>query len=224
MSAWSYSRVFSCIFCQSGVWTSVYVEPIHNRIEPTKECAAVRYLHVSELEGEYSIGIFVFLPNATIPLHDHPGMCVLSRVLYGELYLKSYDVLTQEERDVVEPPKNTLSYAWKNWRKPAVPTPGSKLARQRPLQTLRAPYVTTLFPYEGNAHEFTAGPNGAAVLDVLLPPYDFHHDRDCTFYQWDKDKKLLVPMPQPKKFHCISGSYGHFGNTDDDGDDDELST
>lgn len=44
-----------------------------------------------------------------------------------------------------------------------------------------------LFPYQGNLHEFYAGPHGAAVLDILLPPYDANHDRDCTFYDVRED-------------------------------------
>lgn len=72
------------------------VPPIHDRISPSYAddgSNIVRYLHVKEVPNRYSAGIFVFPPNAEIPLHDHPGMVVLSRVLYGELRVQSYDVL-----------------------------------------------------------------------------------------------------------------------------------
>eukprot|EP01083_Nonionella_stella_P050008 133148_1 len=59
---------------------------------------------------------------------------------------------------------------------------GSKLGRMVASKVCRAPDVMTLYPYQGNMHEFIAGKQGAAVLDVLLPPYDIDHDRDCTFY------------------------------------------
>jgi len=52
----------------------------------------VRYLHIAEVPDEYTIGIFVFGPNERIPLHDHPEMCVLSRVLYGDLQRFSLDL------------------------------------------------------------------------------------------------------------------------------------
>ena len=72
------------------------VPPIHDRISPSYAddgSNIVRYLHVKEVPNRYSAGIFIFPPNAEIPLHDHPDMVVLSRVLYGELRVQSYDVL-----------------------------------------------------------------------------------------------------------------------------------
>lgn len=78
---------------------SLTVPPIHDRITPTYAddgSNIVRYLHVKEVPNKYSAGIFVFPPNTEIPLHDHPDMIVLSRILYGELRVQSYDVLSPE--------------------------------------------------------------------------------------------------------------------------------
>jgi hypothetical protein len=76
------------------------VPPIHDRITPSYAndgSNIVRYLHVKEVPNKFSAGIFVFPPNAEIPLHDHPGMVVISRVLYGELKVHSYDVLSPSD-------------------------------------------------------------------------------------------------------------------------------
>ena len=42
-----------------------------------------------------------------------------------------------------------------------------------------------VLPVEGNLHQFTAGPEGAAFLDVLTPPYDHPTERPCTYYNDD---------------------------------------
>jgi PCO_ADO len=82
-----------------------------------------------------------------------------------------------------------------------------------------------LYPYEGNVHEFVAGPHGAAVLDVLLPPYD-GYERDCTFYTIEEDRSSgdpracwIVPTDQPEDFHCLSGKYGNLGREEEENDE-----
>jgi hypothetical protein len=209
------------------------------------------------------MGIFIFPPNAKIPLHNHPGMCVLSRVLYGDLRRLSLDLgrdsaITthpatacstggspmEMDDDYDDDDDDDTDHAWnghesepehsknlqsnainskpkssswlpswamgrgmRSWRSDTSSStasstgvhhhaplslqqeqlnslpPGSKVAFKRETDSLHAPDTTSLYPFEGNLHEFIAGPNGAAVLDILLPPYDVDHHRDCTFYE-----------------------------------------
>lgn len=121
---------------------------------------------------------------------------------------------------------------------------GARPAFKNKVDHLQAPDVTVLYPFEGNLHEFVAGPNGAAVLDVLLPPYDNVQNRDCTFYNiqdvvpssWSspssstlqqqlqtggKEPCFIIPTGQPENFHCISGHYRDLGASDDDSSDDD---
>jgi len=232
--------------------------------------SVVRYLHIIEVPDQYTLGIFVFGPNERIPLHDHPEMCVLSRVLYGDLQRLSLDldrgggeehpattaaatsttemgnynepenqmregeggkvVVVIEENNKKEiglrllenrirsiPTAQSLptSSSWfsrsANWLRSnscndninnnhhCFPQ-GTKIAFKNTVDFLQAPDVAALYPYEGNLHEFVAGPHGAAVLDVLLPPYDNAQERDCTFYKIQevamKQQSSAIPKMQ----------------------------
>ena len=50
----------------------------------------VTYLRL-HAEEDFTVGAFVFDRGQTIPLHNHPGMTVLMRCLFGETRVKAYD-------------------------------------------------------------------------------------------------------------------------------------
>ena len=233
------------------------VSPIHDRITPYHRNShgnTVRYLHCKEIHDHFSMGIFVFPPGASIPLHDHPSMVVISRVLYGELHVKSYSVVSTiiEEDHSMDVDNDVHNEAQHSDTSPSrlrssinrikdivsravyLSHHDDQIATQPKLQVeenqsilgvqiskdkdgersaiISAPNVTALYPDEGNCHSFVAGPNGAAVLDVLLPPYAEDEDRDCTFYQAVQNENgyCLTPITQPSDFNCLSGEYGRF--------------
>ncbi|KAL7443508.1 hypothetical protein ACHAXH_007723 [Discostella pseudostelligera] len=212
----------------------------------------VRYLHVVDLPHKYSVGIFVFPPNARMPLHDHPNMIVLSRVFsHGH---EDDDDMQVDPVLYVRPNLNPVGTVR---RRSSLLVPGSTHESGNALSSpsvkvsnvgddtgskeddeqliISAPSVTCLFPREGNCHAFVAGPQGAALLDILLPPYDTEDVRDCTFYEVANEHAVqhhqvpnhssatttattsissslkLTPIDQPDDFHCVSGSYGRFG-------------
>eukprot|EP00471_Norrisiella_sphaerica_P006182 CAMPEP_0184489726 /NCGR_PEP_ID=MMETSP0113_2-20130426/16208_1 /TAXON_ID=91329 /ORGANISM="Norrisiella sphaerica, Strain BC52" /LENGTH=254 /DNA_ID=CAMNT_0026873313 /DNA_START=353 /DNA_END=1117 /DNA_ORIENTATION=+ len=125
----------------------------HPAIPKTFPEEAVGYIPVYE-EEDFEIGIFAFPPGACIPLHDHPGMCVVSQVLYGSMGIKAYDI---------EKKSGTVT--------------------RQISKIVKAPCTEILFDDVGNIHEFKAGPDGCAILDVLTPPYNELDGRRCTYYQ-----------------------------------------
>ena len=57
----------------------------------------VTYLRL-HAEEDFTVGAFVFDRGQTIPLHNHPGMTVLMRCLFGETRVKAYDFVDDAPR------------------------------------------------------------------------------------------------------------------------------
>ncbi|XP_008809715.2 plant cysteine oxidase 2-like isoform X2 [Phoenix dactylifera] len=130
----------------------------------------ITYLHLYERD-KFSIGIFCLPPSGVIPLHNHPGMTVFSKLLFGSMHIKSYDWvdIPQDSNDVINPAQS---------RPPEV-----RLAKVKTDAIFTAPCETSiLYPADGgNMHCFTAR-TSCAVLDVLGPPYSDSEGRHCTYY------------------------------------------
>ncbi|OAY50198.1 plant cysteine oxidase 3 [Manihot esculenta] len=126
----------------------------------------ITYIDIYECDS-FTMCIFCFPTSSVIPLHDHPGMTVFSKVLYGSLHVKAYDW--------VEP---TCINENKGSGYPPV-----KLAKLAVDKVLTAPCGTSvLYPKSGgNLHCFTAV-TPCAVLDILTPSYNEDAGRKCTYY------------------------------------------
>lgn len=139
------------------------------------ECAPViAYLRLHECD-KFSIGIFCLPPTSVIPLHNHPGMTVFSKLLFGTMHIRSLDWASETDRSVDCTTTNLLGLK--------TDVDGSRLARVKVNSEFTAPCRTSiLYPTDGgNMHCFTAK-TACAVLDVLGPPYCDPEGRHCQYY------------------------------------------
>ncbi|KAF6174766.1 hypothetical protein GIB67_031290 [Kingdonia uniflora] len=130
-----------------------------------KGAPRITYTTIYKCEN-FSMCMFFLPPTAVIPLHNHPGMTVFSKLLLGSMHIKSYD--------------------WVYSIKPDDPLLSSqlRLARLKADNVFTAPCNTSvLYPTSGgNIHAFTAI-TPCVVLDVLGPPYSKEDGRDCEYYR-----------------------------------------
>ena len=141
-----------------------------------RESNAMEYIHLFENE-HVSMGIFLLPAGSRIPLHCHPGMTVVSKVLCGALHVTSYDWVGERiiQRDGSCRGEGVEVFDGVVGRR--VESSESSESSVRPETT------RILFPSSGgNLHRFRAVSN-CAVLDVICPPYDVKEGRTCTYYR-----------------------------------------
>lgn len=150
----------------------------------------VTYMHIYETDG-FSLGVFLLKSGTSIPLHDHPGMHGMLKVLYGTLRISCMDKLEADgaHRPRGPPPEQQFE----------PPLPARERAALRPgVLRSRAEYTEAsapcvLTPQRDNLHQIDAVDGPAAFLDILAPPYDPDDGRDCHYY------RVLEPVRPPRK-------------------------
>jgi len=133
----------------------------------------VEYFSVYEDEI-VTVGVFIIRSGAKIPLHDHPDMTGIIKVLHGKLEINSYDVINFN----LDPSNDSDS---NYYTKPLT-------ARKNPPLILSASDKCSLLtPIKSNIHEVKCINGPAAFLDVLSPPYDSDSGdkvpRSCHYFK-----------------------------------------
>ncbi|XP_075469091.1 2-aminoethanethiol dioxygenase [Ascaphus truei] len=150
---------------------------------PPPQSPPVTYMHICETDC-FSMGVFLLKGGASIPLHDHPGMHGMLKVLYGTVRISGFDKMdpppSPAAGGVKEPPP-LLQF------NPPLPPYQRASLRRAWLRTVgefsESSGPCLLSPHRDNLHQISAVGGPSAFLDILAPPYDPEDGRDCHYYQ-----------------------------------------
>lgn len=157
----------------------------------------VTYIRIYE-DIDVSVGIFVLRPQASLPLHNHPEMRGILKVLAGRVDVQCYTPL-----DAFDPDSQLL------------------VCKKHQLLMVDPEHAAcTLDSRTRNLHEIKHGDGLiAAFLDILAPPYTDYpeedgQERDCYYYRVGREDILngqtvscLERIGTPKSYICDSANY-----------------
>ncbi|KAJ8917729.1 hypothetical protein NQ315_005178 [Exocentrus adspersus] len=129
-----------------------------------------------------SISIFILKPGGRLPLHNHPEMYGLIKVITGKVKITSYSINTER----------TMEVDRRSFKGETVP-PFSYHRKQIVTAELSSSEIVdtgsntcVLEPNRNNLHEIESVDGPAAFLDVLAPPYGTlipnNGPRLCSYY------------------------------------------
>ncbi|XP_069690079.1 2-aminoethanethiol dioxygenase [Periplaneta americana] len=161
--------------------------------EPRESSPPVIYINVYE-DPHVTIGIFIVKSGEKLPLHDHPQMYGILKVIEGTVKIQSYSII----------PNGTIVQS----------ASGDKHLFSQTFCAEKLPETTVnasdgacfLTPTERNLHEIYSVNGAAAFLDILSPPYDTSDgkDRSCHYFREQGtgvgDETRLIVIPNPPEY------------------------
>jgi cysteamine dioxygenase len=168
--------------------------------KPVHYESPVTYISVYE-DAYVTISIFIVKSGEKLPLHDHPHMYGILKVIAGTVKIESYTAI----------PNNAGAES---------PSSGGRLlcqtSKNRTQRAIKMPEAIVsendgacfLTPSERNLHEIQSVDGPAAFLDILSPPYDEIGERSCHYFKEEtgdahglvSNETRLIRIPSPPEY------------------------
>lgn len=171
---------------------------VTNKAFSSPEKAPCTFINVYESDC-FTLTIFVIRQNFAMPLHDHPGITGLLKVIAGQVRIQSYTKL-DSNGDGATLQKVKIGQQ-------------IEVKVEEPVLLNANCAAVILTPSERNFHEIsTVGENPSAFFDILSPPYEDEHPdsvRKCSFYRriCNGQQMLLEKIPAPHSYYCDALEY-----------------
>lgn len=132
-----------------------------------RNIAPVTYVEILE-NTDFTINMFILRDGSCIPLHDHPLMHGILKVVHGKVSVKSFSITDENENAIND---------------------GKLLVKpEDALEVGQKDDAIILRHHASNLHEIRTIGGPAAFVDVLAPPYESLVDgkpRLCHYYEED---------------------------------------
>ncbi|CAH0555495.1 unnamed protein product [Brassicogethes aeneus] len=141
--------------------------------------APVSYIDIFE-DDNFTVGIFVLRPGMKLPLHDHPEMFGLIKVISGKIKVRSFSMVQNETG-------GSKGFFKKTFFKDSVLKSNVVVVEKCDDIILdKNSESCILEPDIKNLHEIESVDGPAAFIDILSPPYDTEiplvGPRKCNYY------------------------------------------
>ncbi|KAJ3238659.1 hypothetical protein HDU81_007397 [Chytriomyces hyalinus] len=169
----------------------------------------IEYYHIWGSQS-MTMCLFVLKKGSTLPIHSHPNMTVFSRVIHGDLHVKTYHL---EEESNASPSNSQSSHSTnspmvvsamspKLFQTTTQPSshaqhpnlPHNARLHQDEIISHTSPGLTSILEINSNTpnlHTFTAVSDHVVVFDLIFPPYD-EDARMCSYYQERHDSANIT--------------------------------
>lgn len=193
------------------------VKAEHVRLDPTfhdlsfwrKEGKApCTYIEIFENQV-FNMSIFILKPGFKMPLHDHPHMHGMLKVISGAVRIKSFTKIKSE--NVQQQNLNTPldEFQCSETCKPFL----AEISDFKICDANTESCILT--PDDSNYHEIEAVDGPSAFLDILAPPYSTYirddKVRKCRYYkvlqEISSNMVQLEEIPAPRWFYCDQAPY-----------------
>ncbi|KAJ3249002.1 hypothetical protein HDU78_008388 [Chytriomyces hyalinus] len=176
----------------------VHVTPDVLAVKPPSSPVEYRRIYES---STCVIGVFAIRRGESMPIHDHPDMTVITKLVQGDLHVKTFSLLGEDKGPlrrarVVTDSIYSASKSSSLFTSSALPSPtASATADFLSTKHSQKDAIFKIRPQDGpNLHSFTAVSDYAVIIDIMGPPY-LPGERDITYYS---------ELPIPAVHHSCS--------------------
>jgi len=131
------------------------------------------YIDILDNIPNFNVGVFLIPKGNCIPLHNHPNIFVISKVIWGSVVINSFDKITNNDNNN----NNIFIHNYSS---------SEDIFKVEEREKINLNFndnnIGILTPNKNNIHEVIAYED-SAFFDIILPAYDESKNRPCNYFE-----------------------------------------